>query len=35
VENQELKEQLVGACYGQTQLKDSINSIVLFVVYLF
>ena len=23
VENQELKEQLVGACYGQTQLKDS------------
>lgn len=23
VEDQELKEQLVGACYGQTQLKDS------------
>jgi len=32
VENQELKEQLVGACYGQTQLKDS-SAVLVFAVW--
>jgi nitroreductase/dihydropteridine reductase len=31
VEDQELKEQLVGACYGQTQLKDS-SAVLVFAV---
>lgn len=32
VEDQELKEQLVGACYGQTQLKDS-SAVLVFAVW--
>jgi nitroreductase/dihydropteridine reductase len=32
VEDQELKEQLVGACYGQTQLKDS-SAVLIFAVW--
>jgi nitroreductase len=32
VENQELKEQLVGACYGQTQLADS-SAVLVFAVW--
>jgi nitroreductase/dihydropteridine reductase len=32
VENQELKEKLVGACYGQTQLKDS-SAVLVFAVW--
>ena len=32
VEDQELKERLVGACYGQTQLKDS-SAVLVFAVW--
>jgi nitroreductase len=32
VEDQDLKEQLVGACYGQTQLKDS-SAVLIFAVW--
>lgn len=32
VEDQELKEKLVGACYGQTQLKDS-SAVLVFAVW--
>ena len=32
VEDQDLKEQLVGACYGQTQLKDS-SAVLVFAVW--
>jgi nitroreductase len=32
VEDQELKEQLVGACYGQTQLKDS-SAVLVFAIW--
>ena len=32
VEDQELKEQLVGACYGQTQLRDS-SAVLVFAVW--
>jgi nitroreductase len=32
VEDQELKEKLVGACYGQTQLKDS-SAVLIFAVW--